>query len=72
MKHRKTRNIEQVPICTIGTWCNTDEQCWYKHSEHEVNDKNNEEKETSQNIMKRIFDIMEKYRERIGNIENKL
>ena len=72
MKHRKTKHIEQVPVCRDGTWCNMGERCWYKHSEHEVNDENKEERETSQNMMKRIFDLMEKYGERIANIENML
>ena len=70
MHHRKTEHIKYVQACRDSSWCKLGDACWYKHSKHEVN--NEIEEQNNQNMMKRLFDVIEKYGERIGNIENQL
>ena len=69
MIHRKKEHIQYVQDCRDGRWCKLDQQCWYKHSNNSVENEIQEPKDNNENMMKCLFDIMEKYGERIEGLK---
>ena len=77
LKHRKRFHEENVPACKNeknGTCTYGNQNCWFKHSEYEDKNKN-EENENSKiekdEVVQRLFQMMEKLTERIFQIEKK-
>ena len=67
MKHRKQEHKEKVKKCikSISGECHYNINCWYEHDETETENQNQE-------LLNKIFDIMEKFTHCIVNIENNL
>ena len=77
LKHRKRFHEENVPACKNeknGTCTYGNQNCWFKHSENEDINKN-EENENSKiekdEVVQRLFQMMEKLTECIFQIEKK-
>ena len=71
MKHRKTGHIEKISDCVNNKngWCRfIAKECWYKHSESSYED----ESESQNPRMSRLFDMMEKFAERMDIVEKNL
>jgi hypothetical protein len=71
MNHRKKQHTQSVPACrdNINGTCRRDTStCWFKHedSNHE-----NTEHESS-DMMKRLFEMMENFTERMNQMETQL
>ena len=74
MKHRKMDHNEYVSVCKLnsnGSCHFGKEKCWYKHEDEVVNQFENWN-DDNQEMMTRIFDMMEKFAERFDLIENQL
>ena len=67
MQHRKKENQEYVAECRDSSWCKLGNQCWYKHTNKEIDNENDEH---DKSMVIRVFYIMEKYGHRIEHIEN--
>ena len=76
MIHRKKGHIESVPKCKeeIENCQFGAIKCWFRHIEHEYEtakyDTTNRN-EKSQDILEKIFDMVEKSPERVIHLENK-
>ena len=69
MLHRKRLHIKYVKECRDSSYCGRGESCCFKNTENipeSVSDNHDK------GVMKRLFDIMKKYGERIDNIEKVL
>ena len=69
MIHRGKKHIQYVQDCSDGSLCNFDQKCWYTHSNNSVENEIQEPRDNNENMMKRLFDIMEKYGERIEGLK---
>ena len=73
MNHKKNQHLNHVSICKEyerNYTCRFENKCWFKHVKN-IND------ETSENTMnntntERVFDILEKFTERILLLENRM
>ena len=78
MTHRKKEHHESIPLCKgagNGMCHFGSSKCWYNHIEEEdmnenedielVNDKN-------QKVIEKLFDIVDKFTQRILHLENNL
>ena len=45
-------------------------KCWFRHPEIEFNNENGENR--NQNIIEKLFDMVEKFTSRIAELENKI
>ena len=71
MEHRKMHHIKNVAPCRDGRQCTIgQEKCWYKHSENIENEIIFEENAQSNEIIERVFGMLEEYAERIKLLEN--
>ena len=69
MQHRKSKHSDKIPECINlkNGWCRfSGNECWYKHSE------NKEEISNQSPKIKRLFDMMEKFAERMEMMEKQL
>ena len=77
LKHRKRFHEENVPACKNeknGTCTYGNQNCWFKHSENEdinKNEENGNSKIEKDEVVQRLFQMMEKLTERIFQIEKK-
>lgn len=80
MHHRKKEHVQSVPDCkkaSNGTCWFGDKNCWFLHNPvHKINEnKNNKNQEDgnlyNQEIIRKIFDMMETFTHRIMQLENK-
>ena len=72
MKHRKTEHPNNISFCKTynnGTCNFGSEKCWYKHVEKQTEV---EEIDDNNEMITRLFDMMEKFAERFELIENQL
>ena len=75
MKHRKEKHIEMIPICRDadnGTCQFGKENCWFNHNDIETSKENENFENThkiNQEVIDKIFDMMEKCTQRIMEIE---
>ena len=83
MKHRKKYHSKNVPKCRTlqnGTCQYGSEKCWFKHNDLLINDEINEvhekmdivENDEKSEIMQKLFEMVEKYTERIILLENEI
>ena len=78
MRHRRLKHIESVPQCRDASngSCHFGRiKCWFNHEEYESsNDIRNEENATNvnQEVIDKIFDMMENFTHHIIDIENNL
>ena len=83
MKHRKKYHIKNVPKCRSlqnGTCQYGSENCWFKHNDLLINDEINEvheqmdivENDEKSEMMQKLFEMVEKYTERIILLENEI
>ena len=71
MKHRKQEHYNKVSVCRNDkdNWCTfSSEKCWYRHEE-QINDEQNIE---TPEMIQRIFNMMETFKERIEMLENQI
>ena len=83
MHHRKQDHKESVPQCKKGMggtcWFGP-KNCWFQHEERQISNENGNNKEemneaimnTNQEVIEKIFDMMEKFTKRILLIEKKI
>ena len=80
MQHRKKEHVRAIPHCnnaSSGKCLFGAENCWFQHSEidkrneHENNEKTNGNLYNDE-IIRKIFDMMENFTQRIVDIENNL
>ena len=74
LKHRKLFHVEIVPECKKkmdGTCQYGDAKCWFKHSIKEYNTKEQNGGKNIENneVVEKLFDIVEKVTERLAKIE---
>ena len=72
MKHRKTEHPNNISICKTykNGSCNFGkEKCWFKHIDKETSV---DETDDTNEMITRLFDMMEKFAERFELIENQL
>ena len=69
MKHKKSEHKERVKLCknNIKGNCSYLENCWFIHEHLEKN-----EKEDNNEMMQKIFDIVEKYTKKVNDFEKQL
>ena len=73
MKHKKSQHLNHVAICKEYKRrhiCRFGDRCWFQHEEN-INDSTNEVTMNNENTEK-IFDILEKFTERILMLENRM
>jgi hypothetical protein len=71
MKHRKREHEEFVPLCrdnTNGSCAHDSDSCWFKHNAYSNESINME----SSDMIKRLFEMMENFTERISEMEKQL
>ena len=71
MKHRKREHGEFVATCrekTKGRCTYDPDTCWFKHNDH-LNENHNIE---SSDMIKRMFEMMENFTERISEMEKQI
>ena len=63
--HEKNDHIEDVPFCKYdhGKTCAYGDRCWFRHEKHEMLE--------NQDLTRKLFSMMEKFTNRIMEIENK-
>jgi hypothetical protein len=78
MKHRRHEHVERVPVCRDalnGTCQFGNIKCWFNHEDIE-NFNGNENMKNGNNfnqeVIDKIFDMMENFTKRIMEIENNL
>ena len=67
-KHRKSDHIENVQICKMykeGN-CTFGEHCWFSH---ESTENKKEEKENNDKIIQKLFEVVEKFTEKVITVE---
>ena len=78
MKHRRHEHVESVPLCrdaSNGSCQFGKVKCWFNHQEEEIpNGNRNMENgmNVNQEVIDKIFDMMENFTRRIMEIENNL
>ena len=75
MKHKRHEHVESVPVCRDalnGTCHFGNTKCWFKHEEIENFDGNENGNNFNQEVIDKIFDMMENFTKRIMEIENNL
>ena len=76
MEHRKSEHIENVSVCKEnknGACVHGSQECWFKHQSEEQNvidDKISGIKTVE--LVKRLFDMMEVFAQRISHVENQM
>ena len=73
MKHRRNEHIESVPLCrdaSNGTCHFGNMKCWFNHED--VENLNENGNNVNQEVVDKIFDMMENFTQRILEIENNL
>ena len=77
MRHRKKEHVLAVSLCNKASSGNCvfgEENCWFQHGEinkfHEK-EKNENGELYNNEIIRKIFDIMESFAQRIGDMEKK-
>ena len=76
MEHRKSKHIENVSVCKEnknGGCVYGSQECWFKHQSEEQNiiDDGISGIKTVE-LVKRLFDMMEVFAERISQVENQM
>ena len=74
MHHRKQEHNKNVPICKneLNGTCQI-QNCWYNHSEIKMSDENNEDlSNQNQEIITKLFEMMETFTQRLVQIENNI
>ena len=72
MKHRKKKHIEKVEPCTYainGIRHFSDQDCWFIHEANITNNKI-DIKDQNEDIIEKLFTMMEKFSARLMKIEN--
>ena len=72
MKHRKNKHIEEVESCTYarnGSCHFSNQDCWFIHEENIPTDKMGI-KDQNEDIIEKLFTMMEKFSARLMKIEN--
>jgi hypothetical protein len=78
MKHQKIDHEDTVNTCNHalkGTCHFGSENCWFRHEEQVITNgdkKNMNNVENNQEVIEKIFDMMEKFTDRIVHIENNI
>ena len=78
MKHRRDKHLEIVPLCrdaSHGRCQFGKRKCWFNHEEDEIAKENRFEENginVNQDVIDKIFDMMENFTQRIMEIENNL
>ena len=80
MQHRKREHLKEIQYCRdqYGNCKFGKLKCWFRHPEIEFNDENSENVENrnqnngNQNIIEKLFDMVEKFTSRITELENKI
>ena len=74
MEHRKLEHPQKISACRKemdGSCRFGDDKCWYSHKHSlKINETGNPSQD--QELINRLFTMMEKFTERIENIENQL
>ena len=78
--HQEHKNIVSECFENENGWCRFgDKNCWFIHDDEKKIAKSKSEKSESTNsgietseMFKRLFDIMEKFGERMNNVENQI
>ena len=74
MKHKKEQHIEIIPICKNsknGSCMFGPLNCWFNHTNIHENQKNHINNDMENNEMiRKLFDMMEKFTNRLMKIEN--
>ena len=75
MKHMKKEHVKHVQMCRnyIQGCCRYDTtNCWFKHGDDEKDVKDINENENQVEMMQKLFEMVEKYTQRIIMLENEL
>ena len=73
MKHQKIEHEDTVNTCNHakkGTCHFGSENCWFRHDEPVITNGDKKNIENNQEVIEKIFDMMEKFTDRIVHIEN--
>jgi hypothetical protein len=71
LQHRKNNHLESVQTCSnmISGFCKYgSEKCWFKHDKNDNND-NNEKQNDNEEVIEKIFQMMEKFIHQIVDIK---
>lgn len=79
MCHRKKQHVQAVPYCnkaSSGKCIFGNENCWFQHNEIKKSEENENNEKTNQNlyndeIIRKMFDMMESFTHRIVEMEKK-
>ena len=74
MEHRKLKHSNKISACRKeidGSCTFGDDKCWYSHK-HSTNINKTGNINQDSELINRLFTMMEKFTERIENIENQL
>ena len=66
MKHRKSGHADLIKECKNANACPFKKHCWYKHEEID----NNENNDKNANIIQKLFEVVEKFTEKVTRLEN--
>ena len=82
MQHRKKEHVQNVFFCKNalkGTCRFGAKKCWFNHSDNEITYTSGNENENGENLqnmnqemMEKLFEMMEKFTQRIIQIENNI
>ena len=68
MKHRKKEHGNLIEKCKNSDTCSFKKECWYKHEE--TSDNEFEDDEKKENIIQKLFEVVEKITEKVTKLEN--
>ena len=68
MKHRKSEHWNSIKKCKNNEGCLFKNECWYKHEEINDNDYENDDKK--ENIIQKLFEVVDKFTEKVTKLEN--
>ena len=74
MQHRKNEHTEFVSECKENEngWCRfSGQDCWFKHKKETIEYHSENSDHKNSEMMRRLFDLMEKFADRIALVENK-
>ena len=72
MNHNKDQHTDTVPFCRQFDNCMFGARCWYKHDLENVKNGEMNNSNTNNELIKKLIDMMEKFSNRIVNIENNM
>ena len=72
MKHKKEKHTESVPFCKQLNSRIFGPRCWYRHNNENMNNEENNEPASNNELLKKLINMMEIFSHKIISIEKNM